>query len=204
MDKTKVFVDLDDTIFDAQEFKRAIFAVFTHCCPNMTIDQVAQKYNEHRQNGRNFDPKEFAGEFEEEGADPDEIVREINEVVRDSGQFLFTERLNHLVKSFDPDKYEFILFTKGVRSIQEGKVKACHLESVFDQIIYVEEGKAEALNEAVKSGERFVLFDDRDDVLEEIGSEHGAGELWTFKEGKEPAIYMADQDPSLRELPPQR
>lgn len=199
MSKIKVFVDLDDTIFDTQSFKRDIFEVFVNCCSGMNLETVSERYKDFMARHGNFDPYEFAKEFEQDGANPDEIVSQISSIAENSSKYLFENRLREIKSRFDSDNYEFILFTKGLQSIQEAKVKACDLGNQFDQIIYVEGRKPEALKEAIESGERFILFEDREDTLDEIGKDHGAGELYLFRGEDQPLIYIAPEDPSLRE-----
>lgn len=190
--KKKIFVDLDDTLIDTASIKDSMFEAVV--AQNVPREEVEKKYREIRESG-GFSLSEFCQSFAEYDVDPGELERSLNAIFDKSEDLLLEDRLEWLGNRFPEEEYEWILLTLGDESIQERKIFALKLQSIFHRIVVVTGSKAEALKNLVEPDESFIIVDDRGNVLEEVRREFPNAEAYQAQEtGSDPQLYISEEE----------
>ncbi len=178
MGKTKVFIDLDDTLIDTAQIKHDIFGKIA--LMGVPMAEIASSYSEARkQFGADY-LKPFAESFQEFGIDGEILYNGLQQMIlQHMDKYLLEDRLVWLDR-FQSDQYEMYLLTHGNPDIQERKVQGLHLENLFeDRVIYVQDNKADYIKKLLGPGEKFILVDDKKEVLDEIINEYPEqAEVW--------------------------
>ncbi len=167
MDKTKVFVDLDDTLLDSAGIKKEMFEKITQL--GVPEAEVRENYRAAREAFGGDYLKPFAESFQEFGIDGQILYPGLRQLVmQTSEKYLIEDRLLWLDR-FPPDQYELYLLTYGNRDVQESKVQSLHLENLFEgRVIYVSGDKSEVIKQLLRPGEKFMIVDDKQKVLDEV------------------------------------
>lgn len=163
--KTKLFVNFDGTIFDSGKFRDKIFEIFTKA--GFSNDEIKSSYQAEYL-GYKYSPwnniKRLAKirQFDTAMAKIrlEKIFKEIPTLIwKDSINFF--EQINNA-------DYELNLLTLGDVEFQKRKIQASGLVKQFENIYISEVQKWDYLKELVLDNERFLIIDNRTDVIEEI------------------------------------
>lgn len=190
--KVKLFVDLDDTLIDTASLKEEMFGVVVdHRVPREEVEGV---YRDIREKG-GFSLKNFCNAFASYGLDPAALQNSLNAVFDRADDHLLEDRLAWLGERFPEEKYEWILLTIGDSDIQERKISALKLRSIFDRVIIVPENKLSTLRGLVEPEESFIIVDDRGKILDEIDREFPNAEAYQARvKGEDPELYISEDD----------
>lgn len=175
MNKTKIFIDFDGTLFDSRRFKRDV-----HQIPvDLGLDrEVVEKAYEEWKKTHHADPIAMlrwlatTNRFDR----VEEAIKRTQEIIDNSGDYLFDDALDFL-KRIDRTRFSPILFTLGYESFQNEKILRCQIEHFFDEVIYTEIEKIQSLAE-LASGEGFFVIDDTVKFLQAVRAEFaGSGNV---------------------------
>lgn len=168
--KTKVFVDLDDTLLNTAQIKRDMFSKIAQM--GVPLAEVEDNYRQAREQFGGDYLKPFAESFQEFGIDAGILYSGLRQMVMENSEsYLIEDRLLWL-DQFQNDKYELYLLTYGNPDIQEVKVQGLHLENLFEGgVVYVKGSKIDEIKKLISSEEKFILIDDKREILDEVINE---------------------------------
>jgi FMN phosphatase YigB (HAD superfamily) len=181
--KTKVFIDLDDTLFDTKSLKAENFRLFNDLPGNsgklsrIEFDNLVTAGYKSRPDGV-FTPSAMIKLLCDKGYNTDGLAEKREQMMRGAKRFFKPEIYDWIVANFPKEKYKYIIYSYGDPDFQHQKFKACDIESDFDQVIYLQGDKADALQQYLSQDEEFVLIDDKKIILEKVRSLHLRADLY--------------------------
>jgi len=196
--KTKLFVDLDDTIINTSQLKEELISLVA----DRGVDRstVMQKYEESKDENGIPIIDVFAASFNEFGIAAELLQAGINEIYSDMDEEkLFSERLVWLEDQFPRSEYEYILLTKGEEEIQKKKIARFNLRGYFDEVRIVTGDKVSAIREMIEEGEEFTIVDDKRSELSEVSLGFQGAKLYIVPREGEPRLYEEENNPHRRE-----
>lgn len=169
MNREKLFIDFDGTLFDTFLFKASFFRILEKA--GFSQEDIVSTYQAEGLDYK-YSPK---GQFERlkkvkkfnEGL----ALARLEDLYKKSQSFLFEDSVNFL-KEIDREKNELILLTLGDIEFQRRKVSESKIEDLFDRCLYTVEQKWIFLEGVIEKDERFVIIDDRGDTLEQISKKY--------------------------------
>ena len=153
----KILIDFDDVIFDTETFKeKHLFGAFEQF--GVSAGDVKKRYAEYRILLPKFSLSRFINYvIYEHKVDTDE--EKINEIVFTGVHKLVFEFISKLATKFGEDNITLLTF--GDREFQERKINGAGVRSLFAEIIYTEEDKADFVQRyALLHGNEKVIFID--------------------------------------------
>jgi hypothetical protein len=169
--KIKVFVDLDDTLIDTARIKQDIFGKIA--LMGVPMAEIESNYRDARKEYGADYLKPFSESFQEFGIDREILYNGLQQMIlQHMEEYLLEDRLLWLER-FPSDRYEMYLLTYGNPDVQERKVQGLHLENLFeDRVIYASGDKVKEIQKLIAPGEKFVVIDDKREILDGIISEY--------------------------------
>lgn len=166
MQKTKIFIDFDGTLFSTQEYKKSLFELYEKA--GYSEEEVEKAYWAECQDYKyslrgNLEKLELLRPYDHETIDP--LVEESFARVP---EYLYDDSIN-FVKSLDREKYEVNLLSLGDIEFQSEKINHSGITDLFDNVYITEQQKWDFLQDKIGQDEKFVIIDDRDDTMREIG-----------------------------------
>jgi len=161
--RTNLFIDFDDTLFDRDTFRGDLFEVMKSL--GVSEEELEQSYRAVYVDG-------YAGPLAQLRY-IDEHIRKVDLVsaekkiktfLLDVSKYLYPETITFL-QSIDRTKYSPQLLTVGGVNFQRSKVMGCDISKYFDLCHFVTEKKVVALKKIVARDERFILIDDKESEL---------------------------------------
>jgi len=163
--KTKLFVDFDGTMFDTALFKEAMFQVFLKT--GFSRSELLTAYQAECLNYQ-FSISGFINRLKNiRNFNLSLTQARIEKLYFEVPRYIYDD-VERFLQSIDRSKYGLILLTLGNPHFQRTKVKKSKLEKYFDQIFYTKVQKWEYLDDIVKKDERFIMIDDRSDMIHQI------------------------------------
>ncbi len=167
MAKTKVFIDLDDTLIKTSQLKSQMIEIIS--AMGIPEDDIKRKYEESKdENGIPIIDK-LVESFSDYNVDAEKLrgrLETMYSIIPEEN--LLTQRLAFLEGKYPRETHEYILITKGEPEIQLRKIRGFNLSALFDRTMIVSTAKAEALGDVVRPDEHFVFVDDKDRELEAV------------------------------------
>lgn len=169
----KIFIDLDDVIFNAKKFKKDLTKVFIKngiSCPEFDISYRSFSWNL-RGKPRYYDPQEQIDFLSsEKDIDRKKLMKNINSLMVDLRKYIFKD-FYKFIKYFP--KKELYLITYGNKKFQEKKVRNSGISKYFERIVITDRPKANAIEklikrDKIKKGEILYFIDDRIEYIENV------------------------------------
>jgi len=159
--KTKVFIDLDDTLLNTLALKRAI----AELCASFGFDhsEIISAYNLAREDYTVEQHLKILSETTGKSYDESRARSLIGSLKSKLKDFLFAET-EIFLSSLDRQQFEYYLFTFGNPDFQSWKIEGSGLSSYFDEehtLKISHEGKAHELHDIVGDSENFLMIDDK-------------------------------------------
>ena len=155
------FVDLDDTLYNTQQFKKDMYEVFQSS--GITYDEFFIAYN-------NAEAMRDAGYFHYTFERHIEEIKKLGFIVPDGALDKLNELLKRNYVMAGADKLldllkqicnKVILLTAGTTDMQAKKVDAIGLRSMFDEVVHIAGGKDELLKKYVNNGQKALFINDK-------------------------------------------
>lgn len=155
----KIIFDLDYTLLDTIRFKDALAKIFVQ------EDFYADYKKYFKDQGINFDPREYLNILKDEGRigshAEKEIKSDLKELLGMMDNYLF-RGMAQILEKLKEGGAELILLTFGNKEWHEDKVRALSIGRHFTQIVFAEEDKAgsEYLKSLEKTEEEVLIVND--------------------------------------------
>lgn len=163
MIKTKIFIDLDGTLFNTAEVKQEMFALLGKI--GFSMEQILKSYSQGYEE-KGFTIKDFLHRLNEiKNFDFFKTERKILSIFKKIG--LYNDSLDFL-KKINHNNYEVNLLTFGNPAHQKYKVKVSTIEKYFDNLYFTQELKTQFLKKLVDENTKFILIDDMMEVVLDI------------------------------------
>lgn len=181
--KTKVFIDLDDTILDSYSLKGENYRLFNDILEN-TGRLSRSEFNEmlsgefRTGSGAVFTPSNMVEALKRKGYATEGLRQRHEEMIKSAGKYFKSQVYDWIVKKFPKEKYKHIIYSYGDPDFQHEKLTACGIEKEFDQVIYINTDKVESLQKYIGKDEKFVLFEDKFSVVEGVYKLHPQATLY--------------------------
>lgn len=176
MAKTKVFVDLDDTLIKTSQLKREMIEIISSM--GVPEGEVVKRYEASKNDSGIPIIDKLAKSFSDYNVDAEELrgmLETMYSIIPEEN--LLTQRLAYLEGKYPRETHEYILITKGEPEIQLRKIRGFNLSALFDRIMVVSTVKAEALRGVVQPDEHFILVDDKGSELKAVRESNFNAEL---------------------------
>lgn len=181
MIKTKIFIDLDGTLFNTAEVKRQMFSLLEKM--GFSMEQILKTYGQ-GYNDQGFTVKDFLLRLEKiKNFDFSKTEQEILSIFKKIGSFDDSESF---LKNIDRNEYEVNLLTFGNPAHQQFKVKVSGIGEYFDNLYFTQELKTKFLEKLVDANTKFIFIDDLEEVTSDIAN--------AFPKAKVYCIMRADGD----------
>lgn len=179
MNKTKIFIDLDSTLFNTTEVKKQMFVTLE--TRGFLMEQILETYSQ-GYNESGFTINDFLSRLNKiKSFDISSTKQKILAIHKKVG--LYSDSLDFL-KNIDRSKYEVNLLTFGNPSHQKYKVKISALEQYFDNLYYTEVYKTEYLSKFIDAYEHFILIDDMPEVVLDIAKNFPKAKVYCIIRGE--------------------
>lgn len=191
MAKVKVFVDLDDTLIDTSRIKKEMFDIVVRA--GVDPAEVEDRYRQMKESGP-FTVSGFAQMFVDL-TDVGELERSIDGYFSNLGDILIQDRVDWLDNNYPASQYERVLYTFGNPDFQRKKVEGLGISDKFDEIVYVEGDKVKSLQNYISEGERFIVIDDKQEVLAGVRETYPQAETFLARKGGvPPEVYTGTEE----------
>lgn len=164
--RTNLFIDFDDTLFDRNAFRRGLFEVMGSL--GLSDEELETSYRAVYSDGYAGPLAQLAYINENiKSIDLAVSKQKIDGFLSSAGKYLYPNSIEFL-QSIDRTKYCPMLLTVGGIEFQQAKVSNSGIEQYFDECYYTTENKAQTLKNLVGSDEKFILIDDKDRELSAV------------------------------------
>ncbi len=175
--KTKVFIDLDDTLFDTKSLKAQNYLLFNEIPGNtglLSREEFGELLNSElgSHKGTVFTPAAMIELLQRKGYNTEGLAKRRKEMMKSANKYFKPEIYQWIVKNFPREKYEYIIYSYGDPNFQHEKLTACGIEKDFDKILYISTDKVETLQKYISQNESFVLFEDKLKIVEGVHQRH--------------------------------
>jgi FMN phosphatase YigB (HAD superfamily) len=160
--KIKLFIDFDNTLFDARKLKAPLFEAIKSL--GFSEPEILSSYKE-ASSDYNYSPIEHLKLLQKlQKFNMKNAISKVDKLYEKTPEYLFDDTEDFL-KNIDRGKFEVDLLTLGDPDFQKKKVEACGAAKFFDKIYYCKDQKWIFLKTIVKLNEQFYIIDDRGDAL---------------------------------------
>ena len=157
MTKTKVFIDLDDTLIQTSQLKREMIEIISSM--GVPEEEVAKRYEASKDDSGIPVIDKLAESFSDYNVDAGELRGRLETMYSTIGdEHLLMDRLAYIEGKFPREDHNYILITKGEADIQRRKIRGFNLGALFDEVMVVSTIKAEAGQAATRWGRQSVRW----------------------------------------------
>jgi FMN phosphatase YigB (HAD superfamily) len=166
MNKKKIFLDFDGTIFDTSLYRDILFEIFGEA--GFLKSEILSNYEEECLDYK-FSPE---GLVERLGRirsfDQTKVLKRIDNSYLKIPKLLYNDTFNFL-QSINRDLYTVDLLSLGDITFQKKKINHSGLLSHFDKVYITDVQKWHYLKEIVGNEDHFIIIDDRADTIKNVG-----------------------------------
>ena len=167
--KIKLFIDLDQTLFDTPKFKEKMDALFA--LTGASREVIDQTFKEECEDYKysvedNLRRIRTVHEF-----DLEKILEMTGRLYEYGAECLYGDSIDFL-EAIDREKYEVDLLTLGDLEFQKNKFVHLGIEKYFDNVYYCTEQKWDYLDTLVDLNEKFIIIDDRSDTMKRVAEKY--------------------------------
>lgn len=168
----KIFIDFDDVLFNTKSF---IFDYRKIFVKNGVPEEIFEKYYKDKSakgdlRVKKHNPREQVEKIKKLGYETSGIEREMSELLKNTGSYLFKDSQKFVEKFKDEDLY---IVSFGDKKFQKEKIVNSGISHYFKKIVIADVSKAVGIKNILKNkktemGEPLIFIDDRVKFLEDI------------------------------------